>query len=115
MNFQFDRKTIHNIPVLSCASILSRIYREEQLWKWEFEEKREFSKDFGLGLPTAQKTLCWLQENKDVIFGYPSVVRFSNEFIQKSMFLECVRINWRDGYNLHKGENEAEAFQLPSY
>jgi NAD(P)-dependent dehydrogenase (short-subunit alcohol dehydrogenase family) len=38
INFQFDRKAIHNIPVLSCSSILARVFREEQLWKWSFEE-----------------------------------------------------------------------------
>ena len=50
------------------------------------------------------KTLQWLNECKDVIFGYPTVVRFSSEVIQK--------IFWFDLYNLRKGENEAEAFEV---
>jgi ribonuclease H2 subunit A len=62
INFQFDRKSIHNIPVLSCASILARVYREECLWKWQFEEGKSFSKDFGLGTPHMAKTLQWLNE-----------------------------------------------------
>jgi hypothetical protein len=48
-----------------------------------------------------------------VIFGYPTVVRFSSEVIQKILFFECVRIHWFDIYNLMKGENEAEAFEVP--
>lgn len=84
------------------------------MWKWEFEEGgRHFSKDFGLGAPTMQKTIQWLNECKDVIFGYPTVVRFSSEVIQKILFFECVRIHWFDIYNLMKGENEAEAFEVP--
>ncbi|TNV76599.1 hypothetical protein FGO68_gene14715 [Halteria grandinella] len=114
INFQFDRKSIHNIPVLSCASILARMYREEQMWKWDFEEGRAFSKDFGLGVPQMAKTLQWLNECKDMVFGYPTVIRFSNETIQKILFFECVRINWFDLYNLRKGENEADAFETPT-
>jgi len=60
-----------------------------------------------------QKTIQWLNECKDVIFGYPTVVRFSSEVIQKILFFECVRIHWFDIYNLMKGENEAEAFEVP--
>ncbi len=60
-----------------------------------------------------QKTLQWLNECKDVIFGYPTVVRFSSEIIQKILFFECARIHWYDIYNLNKGENEAEAFEVP--
>jgi hypothetical protein len=52
-----------------------------------------------------QKTIQWLNECKDVIFGYPTVVRFSSEVIQKILFFECVRIHWFDIYNLMKGEN----------
>jgi hypothetical protein len=48
-----------------------------------------------------------------VIFGYPTVVRFSSEIIQKILFFECARIHWYDIYNLNKGENEAEAFEVP--
>lgn len=59
------------------------------------------------------KTLQWLNECKDVVFGYPTVVRFSNEVIQKVLFFECVKIHWFDMYNLMKGENEAEAFEVP--
>lgn len=59
------------------------------------------------------KTLQWLNECKDVIFGYPTVVRFSSEVIQKILFFECVKIHWFDIYNLNKGENEAEAFEVP--
>jgi len=59
------------------------------------------------------KTLQWLNECKDVIFGYPTVVRFSSEIIQKILFFECARIHWFDIYNLNKGENEAEAFEVP--
>jgi len=113
INFQFDRKSIHNVPVLSCASILARVYREECLWKWQFEEGREFSRDFGLGLPSLAKTLQWLTECKDVIFGYPTVVRFSSEVVQKILYFECVKVLWFDLYNYKKGENEAEAFEMP--
>jgi hypothetical protein len=41
------------------------------------------------------------------------VVRFSSEVIQKILFFECARIHWFDLYNLNKGENEAEAFEVP--
>lgn len=58
------------------------------------------------------KTLQWLNECKDVIFGYPTVVRFSSEVIQKILYFECVKIFWFDLYNLRKGENEAEAFEV---
>ena len=40
-------------------------------------------------------------------------MRFSSEVIQKILFFECVRIHWFDLYNLMKGENEAEAFEVP--
>jgi hypothetical protein len=41
---------------------LARVYREECLWKWQFEEGKSFSKDFGLGTPHMAKTLQWLNE-----------------------------------------------------
>lgn len=49
------------------------------MWKWRYEEGKEFSRDFGLGITSAIKTMTWLSESKDVIFGYPTVVRFSND------------------------------------
>jgi hypothetical protein len=64
-------------------------------------------------VPTLAKTLQWLSECKDVIFGYPTVVRFSSEVVQKILYFECVKIQWFDLYNHRKGENESDAFEMP--
>ena len=40
------------------------------------------------------------------MFGYPTVVRFSNETIQKILFNKCIRVNWFDNYNRFFGVNK---------
>ena len=37
----------------------------------------EFKGQLGSGYPGDPKTKEWLQKNKDEVFGYPNVVRFS--------------------------------------
>jgi len=37
----------------------------------------EFRGELGSGYPGDPKTKEWLQKNKDPVFGYPNIVRFS--------------------------------------
>jgi len=110
IEFHFDTRLRHTCPVLSCASIIARAYRDEIMWKWDFPEaamlppSKVLDHMFGFGHPSGDKVIQWFNEKKDVIFGYPSIVRFSHSTVQKIMDTEIIFIQWYDTEQKSRGE-----------
>ena len=64
-------------PIVGAASICAKVIRDRLLNDWNFKEKIPFTYRFGSGYPGDQVTKDWLEENRDSVFGYPSLVRYS--------------------------------------
>lgn len=63
---------------------------------WAFAEKKEFIKEYGCGYPGDPKTKAWLRANKDGVFGFPSLVRFSWKTCYSILEDEKMNVEWHD-------------------
>ena len=60
--------------------------RDLIMWKWRYDEKKEFSKSYKRGSNyVVQYVYQWLNDNLDQVFGYPTLVRFSHPTITTIM------------------------------
>lgn len=75
--FVVEKKADALFKVVSAASIVAKVKRDEILEKWVFEEKGKFSSNFGCGYPGDKITKKWLRDNCDKIFGIPTIARYS--------------------------------------
>ncbi|KAJ1516270.1 Ribonuclease H2 subunit A [Coelomomyces lativittatus] len=67
-------------PVVSAASIIAKVTRDELLDSWEFSETMKpiyLNRDWGSGYPSDPKTISWLTNTLDPVFGWDGIVRFS--------------------------------------
>lgn len=65
---------------------VAKVLRDALLANWEFSEPRRGrsgSRLFGSGYPSDPTCQAWLQQNKDPVFGYCDLVRFSWAPIKK--------------------------------
>lgn len=46
-------------------------------WAWAEPGQEGRSQEWGSGYPSDPKTVEWMKTNTDMVFGYPSVIRFS--------------------------------------
>lgn len=78
-----ESKADDNYPVVSAASIVAKVTRDNLLNQWSFMEEKasngtlEISREMGCGYPSDPKTKVWLRDYLDDGFGFPSIVRFS--------------------------------------
>lgn len=90
LNFTVSEKADSKYKVVSAASIFAKVTRDDRLRNWTFAQTLEpaASGHFGSGYPGDDKTVKWLKENMDDVFGFPDVVRFSwsttEELLKKS-------------------------------
>ncbi|GAA5825814.1 hypothetical protein JCM11251_000011, partial [Rhodosporidiobolus azoricus] len=85
ISFTVTSKADALFPIVSAASIVAKITRDRILEDWTFAEpgvggegeEGEAARLFGSGYPSDPKTVAWLQDNFDPIFGFPNVARFS--------------------------------------
>ncbi|KAL2635934.1 hypothetical protein R1flu_007413 [Riccia fluitans] len=78
INFTVAKKADSRFPVVSAASIVAKVTRDRALKDWVMSEVgKDIGRSFGSGYPGDPDTKVWLQENKDPVFGFPSLVRFS--------------------------------------
>ena len=65
-------------PVVSAASIVAKVTRDDEVDNWKFNENLEKDdRDFGSGYPADPNTKKWLTKNFDRVFGLPDMCRFS--------------------------------------
>ncbi|XP_034205359.1 ribonuclease H2 subunit A isoform X2 [Prunus dulcis] len=66
------------IKVLNMGVLLTEVTRDRALRDWVLEETAEdLHKNFGSGYPGDPNTKAWLQHHKHLVFGFPTLVRFS--------------------------------------
>ena len=92
-----ESKADDTYPVVSAASICAKVTRDHALRDFVYREKeREFSKNVGCGYPGDKITVKWLDDHKDDVFGFPSLVRFSWKTSYAKMTNEGVKADWFD-------------------
>ena len=61
LDFELDRTSLNQTPVLIASKILSRMHRSEQLWNLKFAETfLEASHNFGRCSPNCADSKVWL-------------------------------------------------------
>ncbi|XP_048325944.2 ribonuclease H2 subunit A isoform X3 [Ziziphus jujuba] len=64
--------------VLNMGIFLTEVTRDRALREWILDETAEnMHKNFGSGYPGDPETKAWLEHHKHMVFGFPSLVRFS--------------------------------------
>ncbi|KAL4182653.1 hypothetical protein AMTRI_Chr11g151250 [Amborella trichopoda] len=78
IKFVVAKKADSLYPVVSGASIVAKVTRDRALRDWVLEELAEsMNRNFGSGYPGDPATKAWLDHHKHMVFGFPSLVRFS--------------------------------------
>lgn len=78
VHFVVAKKADSLYPVVSGASIAAKVTRDRALREWVLDETaEELHKNFGSGYPGDPDTKAWLQHHKHLVFGFPTLVRFS--------------------------------------
>lgn len=78
IKFVVSKKADSLYPIVSGASIVAKVTRDNALRGWVLDETAEgISRNFGSGYPGDPETKAWLEENKHPVFGFPTLVRFS--------------------------------------
>ncbi|RHZ53714.1 hypothetical protein Glove_438g16 [Diversispora epigaea] len=78
INITVAKKADSLYPIVSAASICAKVTRDHVLKNWVFAEKNlNLNNSFGSGYPSDPNTVNWLKENRDVVFGFPRIIRFS--------------------------------------
>lgn len=91
-------------PIVSAASIVSKVSRDYRLKNWKFKEEYVSpSTTFGSGYPSGEEietlikdpnTQQWLRNNVDQVFGFPSVLRFSWKTAEVILHKAAVDVHW---------------------
>jgi len=77
MKITVAKKADDLYKVVSAASIMAKVTRDNILKYWKFQEIGDFDFKFGSGYPSDPYSKGWLLRNVDPVFGFPNVVRFS--------------------------------------
>lgn len=77
INFRVEKKADSLFKVVSAASIVAKVTRDQLLNDWKFPEALPIDRDFGSGYPGDAKTVEWLRRNCDPVLRLPTIARFS--------------------------------------
>ncbi|KAG0495364.1 hypothetical protein HPP92_000054 [Vanilla planifolia] len=78
IKFVVAKKADSLFPVVSGASIVAKVTRDRALRGWVLDETAEnMHNKFGSGYPGDPQTKAWLDHHKHLVFGFPTLVRFS--------------------------------------
>ncbi|KAJ3097952.1 Ribonuclease H2 subunit A [Phlyctochytrium planicorne] len=101
MKITVAKKADSKYPIVSAASVFAKVTRDYMIKNWIFSDSekelfRNLSMDFGSGYPGDPKTVAWLKECMDHIFGYPSIVRFSWSTCVQRLDMHATTVIWPD-------------------
>ncbi|XP_044462613.1 ribonuclease H2 subunit A [Mangifera indica] len=112
IKFVVAKKADSLYPVVSGASIVAKVTRDQALREWRLEETaQDMQRNFGSGYPGDPVTKAWLEDHKHFVFGFPSLVRFSWTTCT-SYSKESVEVLWEcdkmdgDGSNSSSGKRQ---------
>ncbi|KAJ2655547.1 hypothetical protein IW148_006011 [Coemansia sp. RSA 1199] len=94
-------------PIVSAASICAKVTRDAHLSNWVFAEQwlqNKLSKEYGSGYPGDPKTIKWLRDSVDQVFGYPGIIRFSWSTCVKLLEERAVKVVWADDEDAPKNK-----------
>ncbi|GJN93548.1 hypothetical protein Rhopal_006605-T1 [Rhodotorula paludigena] len=104
ISFTVTSKADALFPIVSAASIVAKVTRDRILDEWTFAEpgvggegeEGEAVRVFGSGYPSDPKTVAWLQDNFDPVFGFPNVARFSWAPVKNALLKKGAASKWDD-------------------
>lgn len=100
ITFTVTKKADSLFKTVSAASIAAKVTRDRAISGWTWEERfpggEILPTNFGSGYPSDARCSDWLKGNSDVIFGFPSIVRFSWSTARDFMEKECVKVVWEE-------------------
>ncbi|GAA6007110.1 hypothetical protein JCM10207_001511 [Rhodosporidiobolus poonsookiae] len=103
VSFTVTSKADALFPIVSAASIVAKVTRDRILEEWVFAEpgmgegeEGEAARRFGSGYPSDPKTVAWLQDNFDPVFGFPNVARFSWAPVRNALQKKGAACKWDD-------------------
>lgn len=86
--------------MVSAASIVAKVTRDDLLENWPFVETekggKQISHDFGCGYPGDALSKQWLRDELDPVFGFPQLVRFSWSTSKNLLDGGQVSANWHE-------------------
>jgi ribonuclease H2 subunit A len=85
ITFVVSKKADSLYPMVSAASILAKVVRDDYLERWVFVEDQSISREFGSGYPADPVTVSWMKNQCDIVFGYPRLIRFSWSTAENAM------------------------------
>ncbi|GFQ07254.1 ribonuclease h2 subunit a, partial [Phtheirospermum japonicum] len=78
IKFVVAKKADSLYPVVSGASIVSKVLVTISLQDWVLDETEEnLHRNFGSGYPGDPQTKAWLKDHQHPVFGFSTLVRFS--------------------------------------
>ena len=102
IEFIVEKKADANYRPVSAASICAKVLRDDAVeggvWTWAESGQEDRSQVWGSGYPSDPKTVAWLKENTDRVFGYPNVIRFSWAPVRNHLrdCAEVANVEWSD-------------------
>ncbi|BGP19115.1 hypothetical protein JCM10213_008038 [Rhodosporidiobolus nylandii] len=103
VSFTVTSKADALFPIVSAASIVAKVTRDRILEDWTFAEpgvgegeEGDAARLFGSGYPSDPKTVAWLQDNFDPVFGFPNVARFSWAPVRNALQKKGAACKWDD-------------------
>ncbi|XP_010245468.1 PREDICTED: ribonuclease H2 subunit A [Nelumbo nucifera] len=113
IKFVVAKKADSLYPVVSGASIVAKVTRDQALRNWVLDETAEnMHRNFGSGYPGDPETRAWLEHHKHSVFGFPTLVRFSWGTCT-SYFKDIVEVLWEsDSLDEEGSSNRSNKRQL---
>eukprot|EP01026_Neomeris_dumetosa_P071263 TRINITY_DN71866_c1_g1_i7.p1 TRINITY_DN71866_c1_g1~~TRINITY_DN71866_c1_g1_i7.p1 ORF type:complete len:291 (+),score=32.39 TRINITY_DN71866_c1_g1_i7:142-1014(+) len=95
IEFKVKSKADAIYPIVSAASIVAKVTRDNSLDTYKFPEiNLDLKRNWGCGYPSDPETQKWLIDNVDKFFGFPRIVRFSWQTTQTLMEQNCVALKF---------------------
>ena len=100
-------------PCVSAASVVAKVTRDAALevcFQAYEGEGKEVGQGWGSGYPSDQRTVGWLKDNVDGVFGWPGECRFSWGTAKDLLEKEGKKVEWPD-----QEEDESQGMKLTNY
>eukprot|EP01100_Stratorugosa_tubuloviscum_P005330 TRINITY_DN2395_c0_g3_i1.p1 TRINITY_DN2395_c0_g3~~TRINITY_DN2395_c0_g3_i1.p1 ORF type:complete len:260 (-),score=82.89 TRINITY_DN2395_c0_g3_i1:8-787(-) len=95
IDFTVSKKADSLFPIVSAASICAKVTRDRALSNFNFRERNlQISRQFGSGYPGDPATKEWLRKHIDLVFGFPSIIRFSWKTCDNILNKTAIQIKW---------------------
>ncbi|GAM27082.1 hypothetical protein SAMD00019534_102570 [Acytostelium subglobosum LB1] len=111
-----SKKADSLFPIVSAASICAKVIRDLRIAATSFDDYEgvDIGTEFGSGYPSDPVTKKWLIDNRDKVFGYPAITRFSWKTTSTVMANACYSVEWTSPdapmFNFATGKRKRSAF-----